>query len=380
MSTRSRWQPDDGEASSTTTPLPRSTNVAVVGGGVIGVACAYALAKRGLAVAVLEADRLAARASGRNGGFVVASAAERRRLRAVLAREAIECGYRETGHLALASSAGVLDRFRDADAPDGRVEVLDRAACEDLLRLRFAARFAGGRWQPDAAQIDPYQLVLGLARAAERHGAELVTGCEVRGLAAGDDGTIDLVTSCGHVEATHVVVACGLDTERLATAVAGLLRPVRGQMLATVAGAQQRFRAGMAVDFGSVYWRQEPNGSLTIGGCRSADPETETTDRDALNPLVQDALERFLPDAFEGLKCPPVQRRWTGIMDETVDGAPLLGRASQDANLWVAAGFGGHGLPPALAAGEALARAIADGSLPDGLGRLSPTRFGEVAA
>jgi gamma-glutamylputrescine oxidase len=371
MPTRSRWQLGADAPPTTATPPP-STAVAVIGGGVIGVACAYALAARGVGVVLLEAGALAAGASGRNGGFVVASEAERRRLRAVLGAEAIDCAYAEPGHLALASSEHVLERFAGPD-----VEVLDRAACEDLLGLRVSPRFAGGRWQPTAALLDPVRLVLGLARAARRHGAVLVEGCPVRAVAA-RDGEIELETALGPVVAGDAIVACNVATAALVPAVAGRLRPARGQMLATTPGGEQAFRVGMALDFGSVYWRQDADGTLVIGGCRGADPDGEATDRDALNPLVQAALERCLADAFPGFPRLHPGSRWSGIMDETPDGAPLLGRAAP--GVWVAAGFGGHGIPPALAAGEALARAIADGDPPAVLDRLSPARFDEVAA
>jgi gamma-glutamylputrescine oxidase len=134
----------------------------------------------------------------------------------------------------------------------------------------------------------------------------------------------------------------------------------------------------MAVDYGAVYWRQREDGSVLIGGCRDADPLPERSDRAAVNPRIQAALERFLPEAFPDLGPVAVARRWAGIMDATPDGRPLLGRWPGGAGPWVAAGFGGHGLPPALGAGKALARAIADGVPPPELAALDPARFGEA--
>ena len=339
--------------------LPRSSAVVVVGGGIIGVACAYALSARGLSVVLLDAGGLAVGASGRNGGFVVGSPRELDRLRAVLVRERIDCGYEEPGHLALASSPEVLARVAQ-DARDA-VEVLDPAACEDLLGRRIAERFCGGRWQPRAGLLDPVRLVAGLARAAVSRGATLLGRCAAVRLTTGSDG-VAIDTDRGRIECRHAVVACNVETGRLLPELAGLLRPVRGHMLATGPGAPRRLRVGMAVDFGSVYWRQEADGTTVIGG------------------REQSALPHFLASALPGWPALRPAVRWAGIMDQTPDGAPLLGRTARHPNVWVAAGFGGHGIPPALSAGEAIARAIADNSQPAVLDRLGPARFAEVAA
>src|SRR5438034_9220693 len=89
-------------------PLPARTEVVVVGGGVVGVAIAYWLARLGAAPLLLEARGLASGASGRNAGVVLAGRSaleDARMLREVLRTEEIEAGYEEHGHLALASSA-----------------------------------------------------------------------------------------------------------------------------------------------------------------------------------------------------------------------------------------------------------------------------------
>jgi gamma-glutamylputrescine oxidase len=261
----------------------------------------------------------------------------------------------------------------------GPLALLDRAECEDLLGRRIARRFRGGRWQPRAGLLDPVRLVRGLAGAAARRGAAVLERCAALAIEVEDDGAVAVRTTRGRVSADHAVVACNARTGALVPGAAGLLRPARGQMLAT--GPRPRaFRVGMAVDFGSVYWRQDADGVLTIGGCRDADPSGESIAGEQLNPRVQAALEHFLPQAFPGLQPLRPRHRWAGVMDVTEDGAPILGRVESGANIWVAAGFGGHGLPPALDAGEAIARAIADGRPPAALERLGPARLKEVIA
>jgi glycine/D-amino acid oxidase-like deaminating enzyme len=131
-------------------------------------------------------------------------------------------------------------------------------------------------------------------------------------------------------------------------------------MVATGPGRRRRLRIGMAVDFGTVYWRQQRDGTVIIGG------------------REQSTLPGFLAGALPGWPALDPRVRWAAAMDETPDGSPLLGRTARP-NVWVAAGFGGHGIPPALSAGEAIARAVADNRPPAVLDRLAPARFTEVA-
>jgi gamma-glutamylputrescine oxidase len=363
--------------------LPAVAEVAVVGGGVIGVATAYWLARHGAKPLLLEARRLAWGASGRNGGLLLAGCGcleDPATLRTVLAEEHIDVLYEEPGHLALASEDDVLERFRDEvarrppEAPP--LYVLDRSQCEELLGMRISAWLRGGRWLPSGAMIDPVKLVRGLAAAAGRHGGSIVTGVQVTRIEPLSDG-IDLTTTSGALRTRCVVVACGFRTAQL-VGLRSLLTPARGQMLST-APVPPLFHLGMALDFGTAYWRQTTGGAIVLGGCRFVDARSETTSHASLNPRIHAALDRFLPRIFPDLPPLRVVRRWAGIMDESGDARPVAGRWRKK-GVWLAAGFGGHGLPPALGVGQALAYAIVEGVSSPELQRLSPHRFAERKA
>jgi sarcosine oxidase subunit beta len=153
-----------------------------------------------------------------------------------------------------------------------------------------------------------------------------------------------------------------------------MLTPVRGQVLSTEP-IKRVFNVGLAVDWGTVYWRQTAEGVIVMGGYRGLDRETETTSNEELNPAIQSALEGFLPKAFPDIPQIQVARRWAGIMDETPDEKPIVGQWPARSQTWVVAGFGGHGLPPALGATRALASSIAQGQITTELDPLSPDRF-----
>jgi len=377
--TASYWQAQHGPYAPATTLLPATAGVVVVGAGIIGMATAYWLARRGAGPLVLEADDVGAGATGRNAGLVLSGRSpleDLGLLRAVLEEEAIDAAYEEHGHLALASSPNVLAAFETevAARPSGAptLEALGRDACEELLGLELAPGFAGGRWLPRSATVDPVALVRGLADAAVRHGAVVVSGARVDHI---DErrGGVTVATGRGAVEAGAAVVACGATSARMLP-LGDVLVARRAQMLATEP-VPRTFELGLAVDWGSAYWRQTRDGTIVLGGCGHVDPNGESTGRDAVNPRVQAALDAFLPSVFPGLSAPAVAQRWSGIMDLTPDERPLVGQWPGGGNRWVAAGFGGHGLPPALGVGRALADAIDSGRSHEALAPLRPARF-----
>lgn len=340
--------------------LPASTAVLIIGGGLMGVATAYWLARLGVGVVLLERGGLACGATGRNAGLALHSSRpveDASLIEAVLADENIDAGYDRTGHLALASSGEVWDRIstevarRSPQAPS--LHALDHAECESLLGMRVDHRYLGGRWLPSGRVIHPVRLVHGLAVAARRRGVVIAPHTEVVGVASGK-----VEATRGTVRAEHVVFACGAATTRFVPRLHTSLRPVRGQMLST-APVPRLFKLGMGVDWGTVYWRQHDDGAIILGGS------------------THYALERFLPSTFPDFPPFTVASRWEGIMDYTPDDQPVVGSLSHEDGQWIIAGFGGHGMPAGVGAGRALAEHIVTGQPPESLAAFSPKRFRE---
>jgi gamma-glutamylputrescine oxidase len=362
--------------------LPSSAEVVVIGGGVMGVATTYWLSQSGLAVVALEGRRLGWGASGRNAGFMLCGTSglqDVALIQQVLTAEGIEGEFERPGHLALTTSPKVLDAMTQELA--GRpplaqpLYVLDHRACEDVMKLRISPDFLGGRWLPGGGTIHPVKFVYGLAAAAERRGAMLAQNTRALQIEKTRRGDLLRVhTDRGRIDCRHVVIACNTKSGELAPGLSPMLTSVRGQVLSTEP-LKRMFNVGLAVDWGTVYWRQTTEGVIVMGGYRGLDREAETTSSEELNPAIQAALEGFLPKAFPDL--PPIQvaRRWAGIMDETPDEKPIVGQWPARSQTWVVAGFGGHGLPPALGATRALASSIAKGEITTELNPLSPDRF-----
>src|SRR4051812_2330648 len=392
----SYWQATSSAGARRSTQLPAHTTVAVIGGGLLGTAIAYWLARSGVATVLIEQGDLASGATGRNGGFMVAGTAERYPaamarlghataravwrltldnrvlLRQVLAEEAIECDYREPGHLHLALGDAQLAALAGDVAAlhaDGFVaELLDRRQIQELIATPIGPTISGGLFAAEDGLLHSAQLVYGLAAAAERHGAQITTGTTLSSLAPDGDGLVARTTR-GDLRADAAVIAANAWIDQIVPALAGRVTPVRGQALA-FAPAPAIFAHGLgaALTPTGEYWQQAPDGTIVLGGCRAVAPCQDVGIRNSRpTPEVQMALEQALPSLFPALVGLRVARRWAGLMAFTADYLPIADRAPDLPNTWVVGGFCGHGMPFGMRLGQLLAQAAADGVPPAAL-------------
>lgn len=228
---------------------PASVDVAIVGGGIIGAACAYELARVGISVVLYEQDDLAVGASGRNPGYVwlhtrrpgpqlALSRSTRERLEHLPEELDHEFDLRTNGGLIFVHTdeqLAVMKEFVEARRELGLdVELVDGDEARDLAPV-LPERVIGASFCREDAQITPSKLVEGLARAAEREGATILRGTAVRAIRPRSGSGAELETSAGRVDAGAVVIAAGVWTPAL-VAPLGVdlpIRPMRLQVVAT---------------------------------------------------------------------------------------------------------------------------------------------------
>jgi sarcosine oxidase subunit beta len=362
----------------------RTVDVVVVGGGIMGIATAYWLAKSGASVQLLEARELCFGATGRNAGLFLAGSSEIEHpglVKSVLEQERIDAAFSEVGHLALTRSTDVWSRIvREVQQrPCGAapLEAVDRVACERLVGMPLGADILGGRWYAAGRVIHPVRYALGLAKAAQRYGARITERAPVREVLS-EGPAFQVRTDRGLISAGHVVLACNAWTRVLAPELAPVLRAVPAQVL-TITPVPRGSAVGLALDWGTVYWRQLSDGTIIAGGFRQLDRDDDNEFSLEINQRVQDAVTDFLAQALPAHPLPPVRRRWAGIMDETPDGRPVIGRLP-GGGPWIAAGLGGHGLPPALGLARYLATGLRDDVMPSEVSAFHLSRFDGLMA
>ncbi len=361
-------------------PLPQrrlegAADVAVIGGGITGCACAHVLAEAGLRVRLYEARKIAGGASGRNGGFALrGGAAAYDVARAAIGRDEARRLWRQTEQALdrleqLAGDAlrrvGSLRLAADAEERQ-ELEAELRALREDGFAAEWVdelepplqGRFAGAILHPGDAVLHPARVVRRLALRAAEAGADIREHARVASVAA--------------TGAERIVVATDGYPSGLLGPLEGLIIPTRGQMLATEPLPELRFERPHYGRHGFDYWHQRPDGALLVGGFRDAELTSEFTDVEETTPRIQRALERFAAElAGRPLR---VTHRWAGIFGLVADLLPVVGPVPGDERVWVAGGYSGHGNVLGFLCGELVARALLGEPAPE-LALFDPERL-----
>ncbi len=387
------WQ-NDLSSISLSPDISRSVDIVVIGGGILGATTTYWLARAGMSVMLVERYIPAYGATGRNGGFVATGTAEPypdaiARLghaaaravaqvtyenlalaRQLVAEEAIDCHYREPGHLSLAvgeaqykASAQCVSTLQMDGFP---AQLLDRQQAQELVMTPLSNEVTGGLFIPDSGLLHPAKLVYGLLQAAVAHGAILGEAAITQLIEQGD--SIVLRTAGADIHTGAAVVATNAWTNTLIPMIRNVIVPVRGQALSYAPTSHVVFTPGMFASLTPTgeYWQQTLDGSIVIGGCRTValdqDRHIETMQPTA---EVQVAIEQILPRLFPELQELSVSQRWAGLMAFTPDYIPVADRIPGIKHGWFAGGFCGHGMPFCLRFGQLLAEAVTRDALPD---------------
>ena len=212
-------------------PIPERTEIAIVGGGVMGLAIAYYLARAGLNDAVVfERGYLAEGASGRNGGGVRQQWSTETNVRLMqesvelCRRFAVDVGvniwFRQGGYLFLARTAKELARLEKSIAIQNRcgvaTQMLDPAGAREIVPELDTTGIIAAAYNPTDGILFPWPFLWGYARQAAAHGVRIFTQTPVVDLTPRSEGDFDIVTSRGTVRARRVVNACGAWSPMLA--------------------------------------------------------------------------------------------------------------------------------------------------------------------
>ena len=375
--------------------MSTSTDVLVIGGGIVGAATAYHLSRRGASVILLESDRLASGATGRNLGFIWLhtrrrgpeldlAMSTRNELEGLPEELGADIGLRTNGGLIYATTddqAVVMREFVEARIADGLpIQWLDGDQARELAPI-LPPSVVGASFCPLDAQIDSERYVKAFAAAAQRHGARVVEHASARAFETDGGRITRVLTDIGPISAGTVVLAAGAWSPAFAAQL-GLdlqIRPMRLQIVQTEpmpprldvvlygpAAVKQyaifqelpsfrtetfatdlEERLGLALLESAC---QKADGSYLLGIAMDFIGFDWQPDLAGVS-LVGEGMAAALPE----LAAARFARAWAGVLPLTADSLPIIDRAPGFDDLLIASGhvFGN-------AAGPTTGRLVAD--------------------
>lgn len=377
---------------------PGTLDALVVGGGALGLACAWRAARRGVRVRVLERDRPGAGASHVAAGMLapvgeanwgeealmrlgLASARAWPRFAAELATDSeLEVGYEPSGALHVALDRDEAEelrrRFELMESLDLGVEWLHPRACRDL-EPGLVPTCAAGVHAPGEAAVDPHLLLPALTAAVERCGGQVLVEAEVTDVLTENRRLVGVITADGQEHrAEHVVLAAGAWSGAAAwlpPQARPPVRPVKGQIL-TLRGNPDQPVCQQIVASERVYMVPRPDGRLIVGATVEERGFDVQVTAGGVLELLREAY-RALPDVAEL----ELVETLAGLRPGTPDNAPLVGPGALD-GLVLATGHYRNGILLTPISADAVAALLAQDPLPPEAQVAHPGRFaGETA-
>lgn len=367
----------------------------IVGGGVNGASAAFHLAERGVKALLLDRGEIAGASTGKSGGLVRMHYTNPYEAR--LANESLpyfqdwkhrvgvgDPGFARTGFIQTVSP-------RNVPALHANVQMLQGIGVntcivngDDVRRMQpwvDTDDLVACAYEPDSGCAMPGDTARSFAQAAQRLGAEIVTGVAVTALRVRSGCVVGVSTTAGDHDAPVVIVCAGVWSVPLFAGIGVELpiEPYRTQVALFERGPLPRGMAGHMVFIDAAlgtYFRPYGEAETLVGARQRARPVAspdaynEGADADVIADAKQ-ALARRIPE-MEGAA---LSRHWAGILDMTPDHCPILEANLGADGLYLAAGFSGSGFKSGPYVGQIMATWAATGQQPDAAAPFPLARF-----
>jgi glycine oxidase len=370
----------------------RTYDIAIIGGGIIGVSIAFELAAEKLNVIVVDRKEPGREASWAAAGMLSPASESAHDLPLVpfaceslrLYPQFIEAIESVSGKRTNYARDGALEVFLSADAErecderlsglrgigDG-VERITGAAARQMDRA-ISASIRAALWIPGEGTVEPRLLMDALLTAARNRGVEIRAGCGVTGLIQQGDHSTALIAGGEKIVAQHVVLAAGCFSGEIVNDSwlkhLAPTRPVRGQMMAfrpnrEAPGVRRVTRSNHG------YLVPRADGRIVAGSTVEEAGFDELVTAAGLTKILQSALA-ICPELGDA----EVIETWAGLRPGTPDDLPILGPADRE-GLWIATGHYRNGILLAAATANLFRNWIVRANPGIDVAAFSPSRF-----
>lgn len=339
--------------------MPNTAEVVIVGGGIIGCATAYYLAKKGTSVIVLERDEsIGNGGSSRNGGGVRQSGRDPREL--PLAMYAVEhmwphlseelgvnVEYHKEGNLRLGKTERhlkILQGLTDRAVACGLdVRMIDGQEVR-AINPYLSDEVIGASWCATDGHANPLVATLGYYRAARKLGVQFYTGVTVIELRKVKGQLRKVVTDKGVFEGDRIIVAAGYASREIVASV-GIDVPMSNELIeALVTEIEPKmFPQMLGTADADFYGHQTDHGSFVFGGESGFERVNKDNGHNMTSSITAPAICRGIMKYIPKLANAKIVRTWAGYEDCCIDGIPVLGAVDEAPGLILACAFTGHG-------------------------------------
>lgn len=368
--------------------MEKRADVAIIGGGIVGISIAYHLAvKKMKKLVLLERGLLGEGSTGLCAGGIRTQFATDVNIRFSIESldfwthfeelTGINPEFRQVGYVFLATNPETWRLFhlnvrlqRSYGLP---VKLLDSQEIHRQWSFLRWDDLLGGTFCPLDGYAGPHEALTGLVQMARRHGVKIYEQTEVVGLHVKGDRVIGVKTRGGEIEARTVVNAAGPWAAEIGR-MAGIeipVKPLRRQLFVTAPFRLSDRPVPLVIDFDQGwYFRKEGKGFLLSGPLDKEPSFRTTTDRQGMVETAQQAMVRV--PVFQGAR---IARGWAGLYELSPDHHAILGPVPGIEGFILANGFSGHGFQHSPAVGRVIADFIAEGKRSADLSLLSIERF-----
>lgn len=359
--------------------MSRVADTIIIGGGVVGCAAAYYLAKAGNSnVIVLEGTKsIGHGGSSRNGGGVRQSGRDVRELPYAmygiknlwpnLSEElGVDTEYTQKGNLRLGKTEEHLKKLNtlasNAQSVGLDVRMVDAKEVKEICPY-LADDIIGASWCPTDGHANPLTTTLGYYKRSLEMGVKYYTDAPVKEIRKIKGKVRQVVLNDGTVfEGESIILAAGYESREIARTVGVDIPMTRLIDEALVTEMQPHmFDIMLGTAGGDFYGHQAHHGSFVFGSDSGYEVVTDMKDQSAMetNSLTLSASCRAIMSYVPALKDAKIVRSWAGWLDNAFDGVPFISRVDEAPGLILACGFTGHGFGTAPAVGLMLSQMVA---------------------
>jgi len=383
-------------------PLPKSSKVVVIGGGVAGCSVAYHLAKFGWKDTILlERDQLTSGTTWHAAGLVgqlgaTATITKLRKYSLNLYKELekkteLSTGLKQNGAITIASSKErlqeLLRQATSAQLFDVNVDVLDKQQIKDLYPVINEQDILGGVYMPEDGQADPVGITNVLAKAAKMEGAQIFEKTPVKRILIKNNRISGVETSKGKIDCEYVVLATGMWSRQIGEDIGVSIPLYPNEHFYIITEPMNDLPKNLPVlrDYNDCLYLKEDAGKMLVGifepDAKNAFKEKGVVPNDFSFGEFPDDFDHFEPYLEKSFKRLPIlenagiRKFFSGPESFTPDTQYLLGETLEVKNLYTCCGFNSIGIASSGGAGKVTAEWMINGYMNEDLYSLDIKRF-----